>query len=337
MSFYTQKRILVTGGTGLIGQPLVEMLIQQGAKVTVVSLDDAKRAPQGVIFMQADLREFQTCLDVCKNQDIVFQLAGVKGSPEMTAKRPASFFVPTLSFSINMMEAARRQGVERFLFTSSIGVYSPAEIFREDDVWQTFPSPHDRFAGWAKRMGELQAEAYHIEYGWDKISIVRPANVYGPYDNFNPDNAMVIPSLIRRAMQGENPLTVWGDGSPIRDFIHARDVARGMLLAVEKGINQPINLGSGTGVSIKQIAEIIAANIPGKPIALQWDTTKPTGDRKRLMDMTRANGYGFQPQVSIEEGIKKTIDWYLQSQHQVNTRYNAFTESILLPTAQPST
>src|SRR3990167_1293565 len=331
MSFYKNRKVLVTGGTGLIGQTLVEMLVTQGAKVTVVSLDDPSRAPKGVIFRQADLREFSNCLEICQGQDVVFQLAGVKGSPAMTAKRPASFFVPTITFSINMMEAARRCSVERFLFTSSVGVYSPAEVFYEDDVWKTFPSPNDRFAGWAKRMGELQAEAYKIEYGWDKISIVRPANVYGPFDNFDPANAMVIPSLIKRAMDGENPLTVWGDGSPIRDFIHARDVARGMMLAVENGINEPINLGSGTGVTIKEIAEIVVANIPGGPVELLWDITKPKGDAKRLMDMTRANAYGFKPEISIEAGIIETIQWYAQNYSMTDNRYNAFTEIAHLP------
>jgi GDP-L-fucose synthase len=310
------------------------MLVAQGAEVTVASLDDPARAPQGVTFKRVDLREFSHCLAVCENQEIVFQLAGVKGSPAMTAKRPASFFVPTLSFSINMMEAARRAEVARFLFTSSVGVYSPAEIFYEDDVWKTFPSPNDRFAGWAKRMGELQAQAYKIEYGWNNISIVRPANVYGPYDNFDPENAMVIPSLIKRAMDGEKPLTVWGDGSPIRDFIHARDVARGMLLAVQKGINEPINLGSGTGVTIKQIAEMVAAHIPGGPIDLVWDITKPKGDAKRLMDTTRANSHGFVPQISIEEGIKETIAWYEKHRLVVDNRYNAFTEKAHLPIEQ---
>lgn len=331
MSFYRNKKVLVTGGTGLIGRPLVEMLIEAGAKVTVASLDDPSRAPHGVTFKQVDLREFSSCLNLCQNQEIVFQLAGVKGSPAMTAKRPASFFVPTITFSINMMEAARRAEVERFLFTSSVGVYSPAEVFYEDDVWKTFPSPNDRFAGWAKRMGELQAEAYRIEYGWDKISIVRPANVYGPYDNFDPNNAMVIPSLIKRAMDGENPLTVWGDGSPVRDFIHARDVARGMMLAVEKGINEPINLGSGTGVTIKEIAEIIAKHVPNGPLPIKWDISRPRGDAKRLMDMTKAHSYGFQPQISIEEGIKETIAWYINNQNNIFNRYNAFTENKHLP------
>jgi len=331
MSFYKNKKVLVTGGTGLIGRPLVDLLVAQGAIVTVVSLDDASRAPKNVIFKRADLREFSNCLDVCKDQEIVFQLAGVKGSPAMTAKRPASFFVPTITFSINMMEAARRCHVERFLFASSIGVYAPADVFYEDDVWKTFPSPNDRFAGWAKRMGELQAESYKIEYGWDKISIVRPANVYGPYDNFDPANAMVIPSLIHRAMNGDNPLTVWGNGSPIRDFIHAKDVALGMMLAVEKGINEPINLGSGTGVTIRHIAEIVANNVPHGPIKLEWDITKPRGDAKRLMDMTRAKSFGFLPTVSIEDGIKETIAWYSENQQTAANRYNAFTESVHVP------
>ena len=333
-NFYENKHVLVTGGTGLIGQPLVEQLRKQNAIITVVSLDPPSRAPAGVKFINADLREFSACMAICQNQEIVFQLAGVKGSPRMTMERPASFFVPTITFSINMMEAARRAGVSRYLFTSSVGVYSPAEVFYEDDVWQTFPSPNDKFAGWAKRMGELQAEAYRIEYGWDKIAIVRPANVYGPYDNFDPANAMVIPSLIKRAMDGENPLTVWGDGSPIRDFIHASDVARGMLLAVEKGINEPINLGSGTGITIKQIAEIVAKHSPNGPIDLVWDTSKPKGDAKRLMDMTRAQNYGFKPEVSIEAGIIETINWYVKNHSLADHRYNAFTEKAHLPKTQ---
>lgn len=326
LAFYKNKKVLVTGGTGLIGKPLVEMLLAAQAQVTVVSLDDPSRAPAGVTFKRVDLREFNECMAVCDHQEIVFQLAGVKGSPAMTAKRPASFFVPTVTFNTNVMEAARRCGVARYLYTSSVGVYSPAEVFYEDDVWKTFPSDNDRFAGWAKRMGELQAEAYRIEFGWENISIVRPANVYGPYDNFDPDNAMVIPSLIKRALEGENPLSVWGDGSPIRDFIYSEDVARGMLLAVAKGINQPINLGSGTGVTIKQIAEIIAQQVPHGPLKINWDTTKPSGDAKRLMDMTRANQFGFYPKVSLETGIKTTIEWYLKNRDQINNRYNAFTE-----------
>lgn len=328
MSFFKGKKVLVTGGTGLIGRPLVEMLIQKGANVVVVSLDDPSRAPLGVKFIRADLREFSNCLKVCKDKDIVFHLAGIKGSPLLTKKYPASYFVPTISFNTNMMESARRQKVKRFLYTSTIGVYGPAEVFHEDDVWKSFPSENDRFAGWAKRMGELQAESYKIEYGWDKISIVRPANVYGPFDNFDPKTAMVIPSLIHRTMSGENPLHVWGDGSPIRDFIYSKDVASGMLLAVEKGINVPVNLGSGTGVTIKEVTSIITENVPGGPIKIVWDKSKPKGDKKRLMDIHRAKKLlGFKPTFSLNMGIKETIEWYIKNKADLDKRYNVFYEN----------
>jgi GDP-L-fucose synthase len=208
-------------------------------------------------------------------------------------------------------------------------VYAPAEVFFEDDVWETFPSKNDRFAGWAKRMGELQAQAYGIEYGWRDIAVVRPANVYGPYDNFDPNNAMVIPSLINRALGGENPLVVWGDGSAVRDFIHARDVAKGMLLAIEKGVGDPINLGSGEGVSIKQLVDVIVSNLEEPPQVI-WDTSKPSGDKKRLMDISRAKAIGFEPQISIEEGIKEVMKWYKNNKDVVHKRYNVFTESMFV-------
>ncbi len=328
MNFYQNKNVLVTGGTGMIGQPLCEMLVSLGARVTVASLDGEERAPSGTIFRQLDLRNFENCMEITKDQEIVFHLAGVKGSPKMTIERPASFFVPTLQFSLNMMEASRRRGVERYLFTSSIGVYEPADVFKEDSVWKTFPSPNDRFAGWAKRICELQAEAYKIEYGLNNISIVRPANVYGPYDNFDSENAMVIPSLIHRALNEDGPLSVWGDGSPIRDFIHARDVARGMLIVVEQGVTEPINLGSGEGVTIKELAETIALAFKKEVV---WDTSKPRGDHMRLMDTTRAKKYGIECEVALKDGIFETIKWYKDNINKAQARYNSFTETALKP------
>jgi GDP-L-fucose synthase len=226
-----------------------------------------------------------------------------------------------------MMEAARQSGVQRYLYTSSIGVYQPSDVFNEDDVWSTFPSENDRFAGWAKRMGELQAQAYDIQYKWDKISIVRPANVYGPYDNFDPENAMVIPSLINRAMSGERPLSVWGDGSPIRDFIYTDDVADGMLEVVKQGYNKPINLGSGKGVSIKEIATSIANKMPDK-CEIIWDTSKPAGDVKRIMNTERAESIGIKPKISLDEGIETTIKWYNKFNNKDLNRYNAFTDKL---------
>ncbi len=327
-NFYKDKKILVTGGTGMIGRYLVEMLIKEGAKVKIASLDDPSRAHPEAEFLKLDLTYLNKCQEACRGSEYVFHLAGIKGSPKMTKERPASFFVPTILFNTNMLEAARRSGVAKFLYTSTVGVYAPAEVFHEDDVWKTFPSENDKFAGWAKRMGELQAEAYSIEYGWNNISIVRPANVYGSYDNFDPENAMVIPSLIHRTITGENPLTVWGDGTPIRDVIHAMDVARGMMMALEKGVTLPVNLGSGTGVTIRQIAETIAGLVPGGPIKIVWDKSKPMGDKKRLMDTTRAAKLlGFKPIISLEQGIKETIEWYLKNKSHLHKRYNIFNDT----------
>ena len=323
------KKVLVTGGTGMIGRYLVPKLLAKGNKVFIASLDGEELCPKGAIFKKLDLRNFDNCLDVCKGQDLVFNLVGVKGSPKMCKERPASFYVPTIMFSINMMEAARQAKVERYMFTSSIGVYHPAEIFNEDDVWSSFPSENDRIPGWAKRVGELQAEAYEIQYKWDKISIVRPANVYGPYDNFDPENAMVIPSLINRASSGERPLNVWGDGSPIRDFIYSKDVASGMMKVMEAGYNKPINLGSGTGVTIKEIAETIANLMPDK-CEIIWDTSKPSGDIKRLMNTERAESLGIYAKTNLNQGIKETIDWYNANYKKDFARYNAFTDKTYI-------
>lgn len=322
MSFYSGKKCLVTGGTGLIGRPLVEMLHNAGANVTTVSLDAPVRGSPAS-FMQLDLREFGNCKAACEGQDIVFQLAGIKGSPVATKTKPASFFVPTLQFSTSMMEAARQANAEWYLNTSSVGVYGPAEIFREDDVWEDKPSTHDKFAGWAKRIGEMQAEAYKIEYGWDRVTTVRPANVYGPNDSFADDSAMVIPSLIKRAVNGETPLKAWGNGSPVRDFIHARDVARGMMLLVEQKVTEPVNLGSGIGVTIRELAETVA-QIAGTEV--EWDISKPNGDMKRLMDTKRAESYGFKPEISLEDGIRETFEWYRANKDRPSGRYSAFTE-----------
>ena len=325
MSFYESKNILVTGGTGMIGKPLCKMLVEEGAKVQTVSLDIPREKIKGTTHEKVDLRSIENCMKACKDKDIVFHLAGVKGSPKMTKEKPASFMVPTLQFSINMMEAARIEGVKNYLFTSSVGVYEPAEIFNEENVWKTFPSENDKHAGWAKRICELQAEAYEIQYGWKNISIVRPANVYGPHDNFDDNNAMVIPSLIKRALEQESEyLEVWGDGSPIRDFIYSEDVARGMLKAVEEGVREPINLGSGEGVKIKEIAEIIAETT-GKQI--KWLTDKPMGDKKRIMNTKRAKSYGIEAKISVRDGIKETIKWYKDNKNKQDIRYNSFTDS----------
>jgi GDP-L-fucose synthase len=322
---FKNKKVLITGGGGMIGRSLINKLIEKEAIITIADLSDPVNLPKEVNFVKADLRYFDQCEKICKGQDYVFNLVGIKGSPKMCLEQPADFMVPMLQFNTNMMEAARLADVQWYLYTSSVGVYSPSEIFVEDSVWQTFPSPNDRFAGWAKRMGELQAEAYSIQYKWDKVSIVRPANVYGDYDNFNPENAMVIPSLIRKSQEND-VLEVWGDGSPIRDFIHADDVAEGIIFAVENKITEPINLGSGNGSSIKDVVDLISKHSK-KNVSIKWLVDKPAGDKIRLFDMTRANKYGFYPKVSLEEGIKRTTEWFISNKEILDKRYNVFVKN----------
>ena len=321
---FKNQKVLVTGGGGMIGRSLVEMLYNKGAKITIADLTEPIGLPKDVNYLKVDLRYFDQCEKICSGMDYVFNLVGVKGSPKMCAEQPVDFMVPMLQFNTNMMEAAARANVKWYLFTSSVGVYAPADVFKEDSVWSTMPSPNDRFAGWAKRIGELQAEAYGIQYGNKNISIVRPANVYGAYDNFNPANAMVIPSLVRKAQENK-VLEVWGDGSAVRDFIHADDVAKGMIFAVENQITEPINLGSGKGYSIKQVVEMVVKHC-GKDLPIKWLTDKPSGDALRLFDMTRAKSYGFDISVDLDEGIKRTTDWFINNKNILDQRYNAFVD-----------
>ena len=319
---FKDKKVLITGGSGMIGRSLINQLLNKGCEITIADLTKPTDLPEGVKFYEVDLRYFDNCLTICKGKNFIFHLAGVKGSPKMCIEQPVDFMVPMLQFNTNMIEAAFKSNVEWFLYTSSVGVYSPAEMFQEDNVWSTFPSPNDRFAGWAKRMGELQTEAYKIQYGFDRFSIVRPANVYGPYDNFNPSNAMVVPSLIRKANEND-VLDVFGDGTAVRDFIFADDVARGMTFAVENKITQPLNLGSGKKHTIGDVVDLVKKH-SSRNNTVQYNPSGVKGDDIRLFDMTRANSYGFEPQTSLEQGIKLTTEWYLNNKEILDKRYNAF-------------
>ena len=229
-------------------------------------------------------------------------------------------------FNTNMLEAARREGVKKFLLTSSVGVYSPAEIFNEDDVWKTFPSENDKYAGWAKRMGELQVDAYRTQYKECSYSIVRPGNVYGRHDNFDPNNAMVIPSLIKRLSEGEDPLIVWGDGKPIRDFVHADDVASAMIFCIENNIEEPVNIASGIPVSIKELVSMICESWGDASYKFNGEGVQ--GDNRRLMSMDKLKGYGWEPTTTLQEGISDTINWFKDNHLSESGRYNSFTEKV---------
>ena len=317
------EKILVAGGTGTIGSQLVPKLIQKGNDVTVVSMDSPNYAKQvlgnNVRFIQSDLTDLNNCLKITKRQDQVYNLVGIKGSIGIGETKVASYFVQMLRFQTNLMDAAFKNEVERYMFVSSVCIYPQGDIHMEDNAWNGMPKQNDRIPGIAKRVGELQGETYLKEYGWDAVRIIRPSNVYGPFDDFNPNTAQVIPALIHRMIDGENPVKVWGDGSALRDFIFSEELADWMIVAMEKlPTCIPINIGSGIGLSIRELAEIISNNTPINP-TIEWDESKPSGDPIRLMNIERAEKLiGYKPKTSIEEGIRKTIKWYLDNKDFIN-------------------
>lgn len=334
--------MLVTGGTGTIGNALVRKLIASGARVTVAALDEPARARalfgDEVRFVRADLTDPAVCRAVADGQEHVFNLVGIKGSVGIGVTRAASYFVPMLLFNTHMMDAAYRAGVERYLVVSSICAYPPSNLHCEDNVWNGLPRQNDRYAGIAKRVAEIQGETYLHEYDWQAVRIVRPANVYGPHDDFEPATAQVIPALIRRMLDGEDPVRVWGDGRVVRDFIYVDDVADGMLAAMERGpACTPINLGSGQACTIREVAETIAAAMPTPP-EICWDPTGPSGDPVRLMSTERARSLlGFEARTPLAEGIARTIGWYCANRDVAVGRTTGLTPKGVGPGAREAT
>ncbi|KMT66591.1 NAD-dependent epimerase/dehydratase family protein [Catenovulum maritimum] len=320
---FNQKKVLVTGGTGLIGREVVHMLCDAGANVTIASLDKVV-VDERAQHLYCDLTDINNCLDVTKNKDFVLHLAGIKGSIEVTKRYPANFLVPLLMFNTNILEASRRNGVERLVYTSSIGAYSSAEVFVESNGAEG--EPMDTYPGHAKRVAELQIQAYKEQYGLSGYSVVRPCNVYGPGDNFDPKNAMVIPTLMHRIANKEDPVVVWGDGSAIRDFAYSRDVAVGILQTLIHGTGEHpfINLGSGEGYTIKQLVESLNSFID---FNYEFDTSKPSGFPKRVMDVSLAKQLvGYEHKTSLIQGLQETWNWFMQNREEYKNKQNYFVE-----------
>ena len=320
---FVGRNVLVTGGTGLIGRQIVDILCGVGAKVRIVSLDKI-RINEQADHVFGDLTSFAFCRDITHDMDFVFHIAGIKGSIEVTKAKPASFFVPLLMMNTNMLEACRINEVKKVVYTSSIGAYSSAEVFRENENLDG--PPMDMFPGWAKRMAELQIQAYKIQYNLDNFSVVRPCNVYGPGDNFDPGSAMVIPALIHRIYHKEDPVTVWGDGSAIRDFVYSRDVAEGIILALHYGTQSRfVNLGSGKGYSIKELVETLNSFVD---FNCKFDIAKPSGFPKRVMDISLAKQLiHYNPTTTLLEGLKETWDWYVKNKDEYLKKKDYFKES----------
>jgi len=303
---FENKKVLVTGGTGMIGRQIIYILRERGAVITSISLDRISIENANCIY--GDLTDFNFCKEVTKGIDYVFHIAGIKGSIEVTRTKPASFFVPLLQMNTNILEACRINKVQKVVYTSSIGAYGSAEVFKESKELELDP-PMDTYPGWAKRIAEMQIRAYTIQYDLTNFAIVRLCNVYGPGDNFDPNSAMVIPSLIYRIYHKENPVVIWGNGSSVRDFVYCSDVAEGIILALYYGTESCYyNLGKGVGYTIRYLVETLAMVVPFNYV---FDIGKPAGFPKRVMDISLAvEKLGYKPTTTLKEGLKKTWDWF---------------------------
>ena len=318
------KKVLVTGGTGLVGRELGELLVKECADVTSMSLDENNLDPEWeATYLKSDLREVRNCYRACEDKDYVFHIAGVKGSPLVMKTYQNRVFRDFVMMNTNMIDAMNNTPTVKWgLYTSTVGTYGPARTFKEDDLWTQNPSPNDWFAGWAKRMGEVQVDAYEKENGTNKISIIKPVNIYGKFDNFNLETSTLIPSLIRKVAEAKDSVEIWGDGSAARDIIHARDVARSAIFAVKNQITEPLNVGNGKTYTIKNVIETLI-KASGKDLKITHDLTKPTGDQYRVAIVDRLLGYGYKNSVSLKEGLKETYDWYVKN-GPTTGRHNPF-------------
>jgi nucleoside-diphosphate-sugar epimerase len=317
------KKVLVTGGAGFIGSHLVDALVRLDADVRVV--DNLSRGKIGnlasckdrIEFIQGDLKEPRTADSAVVDVDLCFHLAASVGSVEFMNTNPAEIFC-NASIDYNVLEACRKGSVDRMLYTSSACVYSTdlqtsddLPPLKESDLLTNGAKPDGDY-GWTKYFGEIESRAFNKAYGM-KIAIVRPFNPYGPRESFDPKDSHVIPSLIRKSANRENPFVVWGDGKQERAFEYVADLVESFILAIQKSADaEPINVGSSTPIAIRTIAEKIL-EIMNSKLAIVWDTTKPQGVRSRKANMSKAqNLLGWSPKTSLDEGLRKTIDWYLE-------------------------
>ena len=318
LSFWSDRVVLVTGGAGFIGSHLLEQLVKRGATVRVAdSFESGSRKNLGGIqqkiqTLRTDLLEQENCAKACNGVDIVMNLAASVAGVEYNSTHSSEMFVKNTRIGINMLEAARISDVEGFLCVSSACVYSRDATVPtpEREGFLGDPEPSNLGYGWAKRVLEIQSRLYANQYGM-KIAIVRPFNTYGPRDHFGSQYGHVIPSLISRVMNGENPLRVWGNGQQTRSFVFVADVVRGMMLAAEKHATaDPVNIGSREELSIGELAHLIVA-IAKSSVGIAFDETKPQGQPRRCPDVRKAKAVmGFESIVALRNGLTETIDWF---------------------------
>ncbi len=315
IEFWSDKRVCVTGGDGFLGSFVQSVLAERGAKeVFIPKIEDYDLTEKDdILGMLADARP-----------DIIIHLAALAGGIGANRARPAEFFYKNLMMGVPLMHEAWKSGVGKFVAIGTICAYpkfTPVP-FQEENLWDGYPEETNAPYGLAKKMLLVQAQAYREQYGFNAIYLL-PVNLYGPRDNFNLETSHVIPALIRKMIdasdRNEEEVVLWGDGSPTREFFYAGDAARGIVMAAERYQgSEPVNLGAGMEISIKDLADLIAKT-SGYSGRIVWDATKPNGQPRRALDTKRAREYfGFTAEIPFEEGIRKTIQWYRENKDQIN-------------------
>jgi len=314
-NFWQSKRVCVTGGAGFLGKVVVRKLQERGVEDVFI--------PQIEDYNLVDLRDINRMLADAK-ADLIIHLAAQVGGIGANLEHPAEFFYNNLMMGVQLMHRAWETGVGKFVAIGTICAYpkfTPVP-FKEENLWDGYPEETNAPYGLAKKMLLVQAQSYRQQYGYNALFLL-PVNLYGPGDNFNPQSSHVIPALIRKCIEaqeaGRDEIVVWGDGSPTREFLYVEDAAEGILLASEKyNESDPVNLGAGSEISIKDLVEIIA-NKTGFSGKLVWDTTKPNGQPRRKLDTARAyQRFGFKAQMSFEEGMGHTIKWFRENRARIS-------------------
>jgi GDP-L-fucose synthase len=308
LTLWKNKRLLLTGGAGFLGSHIVENLVQK-REVPLSSIIIPNRGKQ-------DLRKPENCRTLAAEADIIIHLAARVGGIGFNQKNPGTLFHDNIMMGAQLMEAARLAGTEKFVQIGTVCAYpkyTPAP-FKEDDLWNGYPEETNAPYGIAKKALLVMAQAYRQQYGMNIIYLL-PVNLYGPRDNFNLETSHVIPALIRKFTEAtgrdERQVTVWGSGKPSREFLHVEDAAEGILLATEKYDKpEPVNLGTGKEITIKDLANLIA-KLTGFKGEIVWDKTQPDGQPRRCLDTSRAKReFGFEARTDLATGLKATIDWY---------------------------